>query len=226
MRRARLRIALIVLVLGGLTGIGFLIGQTMLQQQRVAERTEEAMLAPDIAQSIRKFRRVKVEEGRTVWDLQADKADFLDEGRVVVEVPRLSFFADDGQSVALSGATGEVLLDGPEVGRIDLGGGIEVTVGQYRLETPSASWVGKSNRVIATAGVDLRGGGVEITGERMVVDLGTRSVVFMNDVRTVLTRTDAQAEVPEEASTAVETEDADSAPAETEDRAGEDPHAS
>lgn len=199
MRRARLKIALIVLVLSGLTGIGFLIGQTMIQQQRVAERTEATMLSPDIAQSIREFRRVKVEEGRTVWDLQADKADFLDEGRVVVEVPRVSFFADDGQSVALSGKTGEVRLEGQEVGRIDLAGGIEVTVGQYRLQTPSASWVGRSNRVIATAGVDLRGGGVEITGERMVVDLGTRSVVFMNDVRTVLTRTESTAEGSREA---------------------------
>lgn len=222
MRRARVRIALIVLVLGTLTGIGFLIGRTMLQQKRAEERTEDTMLAPDIAQSIRQFHRVKVEDGRTVWDLRADKADFLDEGRVVVEVPELSFFADDGQSVALSGAKGEVLLDGSEVGRIDLAGGIEVTVGQYRLETPSASWIGRTNRVIAMSGVDLQGGGVQITGERMIVDLGTRSVVFVNDVRTVLTRveeSDEESAAAEEVSGESPPEDRESSASDGEDGA-------
>lgn len=221
MRRARVRIALIVLVLGTLTGIGFLIGRTMLQQKKAEERTENTMLAPEIAQSIRQFRRVKVEEGRTVWDLRADKADFLDEGRVVVEVPELSFFADDGQSVSLSGAKGEVLLDGQKVARIDLLGGIEVTVGQYRLETPSASWIGRTNRVIAMSGVDLRGGGVQITGERMIVDLGTRRVVFLKDVRTVLTRVDEGAEEtaptdPEPVDSPAEDHDSSTPPPESE----------
>ncbi len=199
MHRARVRIALIVLVLSALIGIGFLIGRTMLRQQRVAERTAETMLAPDIAQSIRQFHRVKVEEGRTVWDLRADKADFLDEGRVMVEVPELAFFADDGQSVQLSGAEGEVLLDGPDVDRIDLRGGIEVSVGQYRLETPEASWVGALNTVVAPSGVDLRGDGVQLTGDTMIIELETRRVFVVGKVRTVLTRAASEAEAEAEA---------------------------
>ncbi|MDG2306572.1 MAG: LPS export ABC transporter periplasmic protein LptC [Candidatus Binatia bacterium] len=186
-RRARLRIALIVIVLSVLTGIGFLIGQTMLQQRRVAERTAETLLAPEIAQSIRQFHRVKVEEGRTVWDLRATKADFLEEGRVIVEVPELSFYSDDGQSVSLSGATGEVVLDGPGISRIDLSGGIEVSVGQYRLETPEASWIDELNTVVASSGVDLRGGRVELTGDTMILELETRRVLVVGRVKTILT---------------------------------------
>lgn len=191
MHRARMRAALIVVVLAVLTGIGFLIGRTMVQQRRADDATAETMFAPDVAQSIREFHRVKVEEGRTVWDLRADKADFLDEGRVLVDVPEIAFFAEDGQSVHLTGATGEVTLEGPEVGRIDLRGGIEVTLGQYRLETPEASWVQSQNAVVATSGVDLRGGGVELTGDTMVVELGKRRVLVVGDVRTVLTRLEA-----------------------------------
>ncbi len=192
MHRARVRIALIVVVLGVLTGIGFLIGRTMVQQQRTSERTADTKLAPDIAQSIRKFHRVKVEEGRTVWDLRADKADFLDEGRVIVEVPELAFFSEDGQSVKLAGAIGEVLLDGQDVGRIDLRGGIEVTVGQYQLETPEASWVGSLNTVIAAQGVELRGAGVELSGDTMIVELETRRVLVVGRVRTVITRAESE----------------------------------
>lgn len=188
MHRARMRVALIVVVLAVLTGIGFLIGRTMVQQRRADDATAATMFAPDVAQSIREFHRVKVEDGRTVWDLRADKADFLDEGRVMVDVPEIAFFAEDGQSVHLTGATGEVTLEGPEVGRIDLRGGIEVTLGQYRLETPEASWVQSQNAVVATSGVDLRGGGVELTGDTMVVELGKRRVLVVGDVRTVLTR--------------------------------------
>ncbi len=188
MHRARMRAALIVVVLAVLTGIGFLIGRTMVQQRRADDAMAETMFAPDVAQSIREFHRVKVEEGRTVWDLRADKADFLDEGRVMVDVPEIAFFAEDGQSVHLTGATGEVTLEGPEVGRIDLRGGIEVTLGQYRLETPEASWVQSQNAVVATSGVDLRGGGVELTGDTMVVELGKRRVLVVGDVRTVLTK--------------------------------------
>ena len=194
MRRARVRVVLIVVVLGTLTGIGFLIGQTMVEQRRAAEETADTLLAPEVAQSIRQFHRVKVEEGRTVWDLRADKADFLDEGRVLVEVPELSFFSEDGQAVRLSGATGEVQLDGPEVGRIDLRGGIEVTVGPYRLETPQASWVGAFNAVVAAEGVDLRGRGFVVTGDKMIVELDTRRVRVEGDVRTVLNRTTEEGE--------------------------------
>lgn len=189
MRRARVRVALIVVVLGVLTGIGFLLGRSMLQQRGAAERTEKQVFAPDVAQSIREFHRVKVEDGRTVWDLRAEKADFLDEGRVVVELPELAFFADDGQSVRLSGVSGEVVLDGTKVGRIDLKGGIEVSVGQYRLETPEASWIDSMNTVVAPSGVDLSGSGVTITGDVMIVELEKRRVLVVGDVKTVLTRT-------------------------------------
>lgn len=188
MRRARVRGALIALVLLVLGGIGYLIGQTVLEQRRSAEKTAEALMDSDVAQSIRHFHRVKVEDGRTVWDLRADKADFLDEGRVMVEVPELAFFTDDGRSVKLHGTRGEVVLDGPEVGRIDLDGGIEVSAGRYRLETPSASWIDKMNKVVADSGVEIRGGDVALTGQTMIVDIERRRVVVIGDVRTVIER--------------------------------------
>lgn len=188
MRRARLRMALIAVVLLLLGGIGFLIGRTMLQQRRSAEELAQGGTDPDVAQSIRKFRRVKVEQGRTVWDLRADQADFLDEGMVRVDAPELAFFSDDGRSVRLSGLRGRVVLEGQEVARIDLSGGIEAGLGRYRLVTPSASWLGKRNKVFAHHGVEFRGDGIEIDGQTMVVDLARRRAVFMGNVRTVFQR--------------------------------------
>jgi LPS export ABC transporter protein LptC len=185
MQRARVRGLLIAVVLVVLTGIGFLLGRTMLSQKRAMEQVAAERVDPEVSQSIRQFHRVKVEDGRMVWDLRAEKADFLDVGRVVVEEPKLSFYTDDGRAVELSGALGEVTLRGPDVERIDLRGDIDVTVGRYRLRTPEASWIDALNSVVAASGVELTGGGVELTGDAMVVELDTQRVVVAGGVQTV-----------------------------------------
>lgn len=188
MRRQRVRLALIGLVLVVLAGIGFLVGRTLVRQQQATAPTEEEIIEEDVAQRLRRFRRMKVEEGRTIWDLRAERADFLDEGRVRIDAPSLSFFAEDGREVRLSGVRGEVMLEGGDVQSIDLDGGIEVSVAGYRLQAPVASWVGSSNVVIAREGADLSGEGISIEGEVMTVELDQRRVHFTGAVRTVVER--------------------------------------
>lgn len=192
MRRQRVRVALIGLVLLVLAGIGFLVGRTLVQQRQAAGQPEGEVIEEDVAQRLRRFRRMKVEEGRTVWDLRAERADFLDDGRVRIDAPSLSFFAEDGREVRLAGVHGEVLLEAGDVQRIDLDGGIEVSVAGYRLRAPVASWVGTSNVVIAREGADLSGEGISIEGEVMSVELDQRRVYFTGSVRTVVERTGAR----------------------------------
>jgi len=176
---------LITSVLLVLLGIGFLVGQLLVEQRR-AEIPDEA-LEPDIAQRIEKFHRVKVEDGRTVWELRAEKADFLEaNGRIVVEQPEVSFFGTDGQSVVVSGKRGDVTVNGSEVGRIDLTGGIEVQVGQYMLHTPEASWIDEMDSIVASSGVDLSGGAISVKGKVMIVEVGSRRVRVIGGVQTTL----------------------------------------
>ena len=52
---------------------------------------------PQVAQRIQNFRRVKVKDGRTVWEITADDAQYFDkENAVVVRLPRVTFSMDDG----------------------------------------------------------------------------------------------------------------------------------
>ena len=188
LRRGWLRGFLIVAVVLTLGGIGFLMGQTLVDQRRAQEKVVREVLDPSVSQSIRQFHRVKVEEGRTVWDLRAEKADMMAAGQVLVEVPEIAFYSDEGQSVRLSGMRGEVQLQGQDVERIDLNGGIEVELGDYRLETPEAVWQRASNSVVASSGVDLRGGPLVVTGDVMTVNLGSRRILVTGRVKTVISK--------------------------------------
>lgn len=192
---------LITSVLVVLLGIGFLVGRLLVEQRRT-EIPDEA-LEPDIAQRIEKFHRVKVEDGRTVWELRAEKADFLEaNGRIVVEQPEVSFFASDGQSVVVSGKRGDVTVNGSEVGRIDLTGGIEVQVGQYMLHTPEASWIDEMDSIVASSGVDISGGAISVKGKVMIVEVGSRRVRVVGGVQTTLRAHELRNETTEAAAPA------------------------
>jgi LPS export ABC transporter protein LptC len=187
LRRDRLKGALIAVVLLALVGLGFLLGRT-LQKQRQSPPVEETgkALAPEVSQRIRDFRRVKVEDGRTVWELEAKEAEYHeDQSRIIVRHPKLSFASKGGETVMVTGAHGEVVLSDGEVGRIDLKGGIEVRLNGYVLNTPEASWIDQLDAIVAASGIRVQGEKLALTGRVMTIELAARRVRVIGEVTTV-----------------------------------------
>lgn len=194
MRRKRLRAALLVVVAAGLAGIGYLVSRSV-TARRVAtlERFGQEIL-PQVAQRIQNFRRVKVKDGRTVWEITAKDAQYFEQdAEIVVIEPRMRFFLEDGAREArVDGSEGRIHLEGRELDAITLRGNVKVRLDDLELETEEATYDRTRDIITSPALVTVRGRTVELRGRGMEVDVGPQLVRLLADVHTTL-RSDAAA---------------------------------
>ncbi|MBI3785645.1 MAG: LPS export ABC transporter periplasmic protein LptC [Deltaproteobacteria bacterium] len=180
--RRRLQILVLTSVVVLLGAVGFLVGRTLWQQHR---RSLPLLLdiVPGVSQHIQNFKRVKVKDGRTVWEVAADDAQYFDE-RKTVEVRGivLRWYLQDGRVVGLKGDTGKILLDGHDVQRIDLDGDIVVSLADYEVKLVSATY-DESRDVITSPGpVEISGTALALKGSGMQVELRRQQLSLINGV--------------------------------------------
>lgn len=169
-----------------LGGLGFVLGRTMISQQQAAVQTTTATdLEPDVSQRIREFRRVKVKDGRKEWELTAEEAElFTEQNQVAITGPKLAFYGGDGRNVEVKGREGRVFLSEGNVERIELSGGIDVTVGDYFVQTDKAIYFENINSIAAPGEVKLKSTDIELAGQAMLLELGSQKVMFRKGVTT------------------------------------------
>jgi LPS export ABC transporter protein LptC len=197
-RRSRVRGVLILVVMTSLGALGFVLGRTLVQQQEAEKALPTQDLLPDVSQRIRDFRRVKVSDGHKVWELTAKEAQYFeDRNEVVVTGPEVAFYGD-GDTVRMVGREGRVRLDGRELDRLDVDGGVTVEVGDYRLETEQAVYHRDKQSIIAAKGIRVAGKDVDMTGDVLVVDLGSQKIHVVGSVITEFTRAALEQKSPPE----------------------------
>lgn len=185
--RSRLRLLVGVLLVAALGGGVWLLWRDA-AARRAADRAAAAVeVLPDVSQRIQDFHRVKVENGRKVWEVQARDAQYKEgEGVVSVIEPVLALYLADGREVSLRGRSGTIFLDGHELKRVDVEGAIAVQLGDYALSTDRASYEADRDLVIAPGAVHITGGGLDIEGLHMEVEIGTQRLRLAEQVRVVL----------------------------------------
>lgn len=186
MERNQVRRLLIAGVMLALAGLGFVLGRTLVSQQQVAVQPSDAPdLQADVTQRIKEFRRVKVKDGRKEWELTAHEAELFTElGEVAITGPKLAFFGGDGRNVEIKGKEGRVFLTEGNVQRIELSGGIDVTVGDYFVQTEKAIYFENINSIAAPGEVRLKSSDIALAGQSMLLELGSQKVLFRNGVVT------------------------------------------
>lgn len=186
MERTQVRRLLIAGVMLALAGLGFVLGRTMISQQQVlVAKPDEAELQPDVSQRIKEFRRVKVKDGHKQWELTAHEAEFFtDKGEVAITGPKLAFYGGDGRNVEVNGREGRVFLNEGNVQRIELSGGIDVTLGDYFMQTEKAIYFENINSIAAPGEVRLKSSEIALDGQAMLLELGSQRVMFRNGVHT------------------------------------------
>jgi len=169
-----------------LAGLGFVLGRTMISQQQVLiAKPSEPELQPDVSQRIKEFRRVKVKDGHKQWELTAHEAEFFTEkGEVAITGPKLAFYGGDGRNVEVNGREGRVFLNDGNVQRIELSGGIDVTLGDYFMQTEKAIYFENINSIAAPGEVRLKSSEMALDGQAMLLELGSQRVVFNKGVNT------------------------------------------
>jgi LPS export ABC transporter protein LptC len=177
----------LVVVVLLLAGGAWLLGSVM-WERRKADLAQQALdLLPQVAQRIRDFHRVKVDDGRKVWEVAAREAQyFQEEELVVVKEPLVSFYAKDGRVVALRGEEGRVTLGKRDLQRVELSGGIEVDLGDYALSAEYARYERDPGVILAPGDVRIRSGDLDLHGRGMRIDVESQSLTLDEKVETTL----------------------------------------
>ena len=189
--RRRVRVLLGVVMIAAVGAVGIQLARSQWAQHLRSLRTRELDFLPQVAQRIQNFRRVKMDGDKKVWEIAAREAQYFEEERqVVVDEPEVQFFVKDDQGVvSVKGKQGKILLDGREMDRVDLDGGIELRFRDYLVKTDHAFYQRAEDAVVSPGAVDVTGDGLSLSGERMTVEMGSQRVRVEGKVRTVLERT-------------------------------------
>jgi LPS export ABC transporter protein LptC len=185
-QRARLGLGMaLVFILGA---IGIQLARSQWQQHLRGLRNARLDFLPEAAQRIQNFRRVKMEGDRKAWEIAAREAEYFeDDHQVAVEGPELSFYLKNDQGVvSIRGDEGKLFLDGRDMDRAELDGGIEVRFKDYVVKTDRAVYERTSDTVVSPSVVTISGSGLAVRGEHMTVEMEAQRLHLDGKVETVL----------------------------------------
>ncbi len=173
-------LAMVVLLLGG---VGFLVGRSLWQQHQ-RELTQRGLeFLPGVSQHIRDFHRVKVQDGRKVWEVSARDAQYFQEDNlVVVREAAMDLYLRDGRTVGLKGDEARIILDGRDVKRVELTGAIEVTASDYVVRTDRAVYDHAEDLISAPGAVEITGRAMQLRSDRMEVHVNSERVSLFQHV--------------------------------------------
>lgn len=192
MRRSRLRAALLVVVAAALAGIGVATWKSARARRGPSLKTFATDFLPEVAQHIRHFRRVKLKDGKTVWEVKAEDAQYFEsDSQIVVRKPEVTFFQEDGNRRALLvGEEGRLTLEDKDLATVQLRGKVVLEIDDLEMRTDEATYDHGEDRISAPGVVTIHGRTLDVTGVGLEVDVTPRRVRLLNDVHTLL-RSDA-----------------------------------
>jgi LPS export ABC transporter protein LptC len=186
MRKIR-RSVLLLAVFLALGGLAYKVIDTVSQGQREIRKTPLKILdyMPDSALHVRGFRRAKVENGRKVWEIIGDEADyFKDKSQAVIKKPRFLYYDRDGEMAETAGDIARMFLSEKELERLQLEGDVQVTYQNYILKSEEAIYFPGQQRIFLPQRTTLTGEGLQLEGASMEVELESQKIRLVNNVKT------------------------------------------
>jgi LPS export ABC transporter protein LptC len=178
-----LRRSVLGLVVGLLIVVAALVGRSMWQQRQAEGAHSKLDFLPGVAQHIRDFHRVKMQDGRKVWEVSAQDAQYFDaEQMVVVRAATMELYLRDGRTIGLKGDEAHIRLNGREIAQVDLDGAIQMRLADYTVRTEHASYDHNQQRISAPGAVDISGRALELRGEQMDVDVQSQRFTLRQHV--------------------------------------------
>ncbi len=189
MRKVRRLILLLVIVLS-LGGVAYKVAETIIANKLRAIRKNplDALdYLPEAALRIKDFHRAKIEDGRKVWEIFGDEANYYkDQKEAVVKNPRFYFYDDKGEVAETSGEVARLFLNEKELERMELQGGIQVSYQGYLLKSEEAIYLAATDQIVLPNKAVLISEGLELEGSSMEVELQDKKVRLLNNVKTKL----------------------------------------
>jgi LPS export ABC transporter protein LptC len=186
MRKAR-RYILLAAILVSLGGVTYKVAEIVRRAQKEIKANPLTALdyLPESALQIKDFHRSKIEDGRKVWELFGDEANYYKERKeAVIKNPRFYYYDKKGEVAETRGDQALIYLNEKELERMELRGGIEVTFQGYVLKSEEANYTPADDQIVLPSRTTVVGEGIAVEGARMEVELEGKKIRMIQAVRT------------------------------------------
>ena len=186
MRKAR-RYILLAGILVSLGGVTYKVAETVGRVQKEIKANPLTALdyLPESALQIKDFHRSKIEDGRKVWELFGEEANYYKERKeAVIKKPRFYYYDKKGEVAETQGDQAVIYLNEKELERMELRGGIEVSFQGYVLKSEAANYTPATDQIVLPSRTTVVGEGISVEGARMEVELEEKKIRMIQAVRT------------------------------------------
>mgnify|MGYP003576186854 FL=1 len=182
-RRALLLIAILI----SLGGVGYKVSEITRGAQKEIKANPLTALdyLPESTLQIKDFHRSKIENGRKVWELFGEEANYYKEQKeAVIKKPRFYYYNKQGEIAETTGEEAVIYLNEKELDKMELRGGIEVSFQGYVLKSDEANYTPANDQIVLPGRTIVVGEGISVEGARMEVELETKKIRMIQSVRT------------------------------------------
>jgi LPS export ABC transporter protein LptC len=186
MRKARRSILLLVIFLS-LGGVAYKVTEIVRGMQQELRKNPRKILdyLPESALHMKDFHRAKVENGRKIWELFGDEANYYkDQKEAVIKKPRFYFYDKKGETIETVGDQARIFLNEKELERMELSGGVQVKFQGYVLKSEQANYLATKDQIELPSRTTVIGEGMELEGSRMEVEIEAKKVRLITNVKT------------------------------------------
>ena len=186
MRKARRSILVLVIFLS-LGGVAYKVAEIVRGVQQDIKKNPRKILdyLPESALHMKDFHRAKVENGRKIWELFGDEANYYKEQKeAVIKKPRFYYYDKKGEVIETTGDVARIYLNEKELERMELSGGIQVTFQGYLLKSEQANYLATKDQIELPTRTTVTGEGMQLEGSRMEVEMESKKIRLIDNVRT------------------------------------------
>ena len=186
--RRRNRLILLAVIFLSLGGVAYKVGESLwiMKAEEIRKDPLKALeYLPESALQMKDFHRAKLENGRKMWELFGDEANYFKEQKqAIIKKPRFYYYNKQGEIIETTGATARLFFNEKELEKMQLEGGIQVTYQGYVLKSDEATYFADAGRIILPKRATVAGNGLEVEGSRMEIELEVKKVRLVQNVKT------------------------------------------
>lgn len=186
--RRRSRLLLLIVIFLCLGGVVYKVAESLwiMKAEEIRKNPLKALeYIPESALQIKDFQRAKIEDGRKVWELFGDEANYFKEQKeAVIKKPRFYYYNKKGETAETTGTTARIFFNDKELEKMQIEGEVQVTYQGYVLKSEEATYFADTGRVVLPKRTTVAGNGLEAEGSRMEVELEVKKVRLLQNVKT------------------------------------------
>ena len=188
--RKRNRFILLAVIFLSLGGVGYKVAENLwtIKAEEIRKNPLKALeYVPESALQIKDFRRAKIENGKKIWELYGDEANyFKDQKQATIKKPRFYYYNKQGDVAETTGDSARLFFNEKELEKMQLEGGIQVTYQGYVLKSEEATYFADAGRIVLPKRATVVSNGLEVEESKMKIELEVKKVRLLQNVKTKL----------------------------------------